>query len=223
VRNIARSLPRLLKANVPFPRCVEAFTEPTIRIAARKYLDDIAAMSNGESYVTDKMPGNFFHLGLIHILLPNAKLIHCRRHPLDNCWSAYTNRFAVGQQFSYDLKNLGLYYREYARLMDHWRKVLPAPVLEVQYEDLVADQEAQSRRLIEFCGLEWDDKCLEFHKTERPIRTASSWQVRQPIYSSSVDRWRPYVSHLKPLIDALGDLAPDVAPAAQKGARKAKK
>jgi tetratricopeptide (TPR) repeat protein len=223
MRNIARSLPRLLQAKVPFPRCVENFTEPTIRIAARKYLDDITAMSNGEPYVTDKMPGNFFHLGLIHILMPNAKLIHCRRHPLDNCWSAYTNRFATGQQFSYDLKSLGLYYREYARLMDHWRKVLPAPVLEVQYEDLVADQEAQSRRLIDFCGLEWDDKCLEFHKTDRPIRTASSWQVRQPIYSSSVDRWRPYLSHMKPLIDALGDLAPEDARGAQKPARKAKK
>jgi hypothetical protein len=172
--------------------------------------------------VTDKMPGNFFHAGLIRILFPNARIIHTRRNPLDNCLSAYFNKFQTGQQFSYDLTALGAYYREYARIMDHWRKVLPPPFLEVQYEELVADQENVSRKIIEFCGLPWDDRCLEFHKNERPIRTASSWQVRQPMYSSSVDRWRGYEKNLAPLLTALGDLAPGATPGKDKGASRAR-
>jgi tetratricopeptide (TPR) repeat protein len=208
IKNIALAIPRAVKSGKAFPYCVADMTGETIKQAAKKYYDDITAMSDGSPFVTDKMPGNFFHVGLIEILFPNARILHTRRNPLDNCLSAYFNKFQTGQQFSYDLTHLGKYYREYVRLMDHWRKVLPKPMLEVQYEELVSNQEETSRKIIEFCGLPWDDKCLEFHKNERPIRTASSWQVRQPMYSSSVDRWRPYVSHLKPLIDALGDLAP---------------
>ncbi len=211
VKNIVRVLPRLLNTNKFFPQCVELVTESAVKESAKTYLDAIAKMSNGEPCVTDKMPGNFFHAGFIRILFPNARIIHTRRHPLDNCLSCYFNKFQTGQQFSYDLAYLGQYYREYARLMEHWRKVLPKPFLEVQYEDLVANQEKMSREIIEFCGLSWDDRCLEFHKNERPIRTASSWQVRQPMYSTSVDRWRPYEKHLAPLIKALGDLAPPEA------------
>jgi len=211
IKNVARAMPQLLKSKKTFPRCLEDAAPAEIRQGAKQYLAAIAKMSEGEPYVTDKMPGNFFHAGLIRILFPNAHIIHTMRNPLDNCLSAYFNKFQTGQQFSYDLGYLGKYYREYARLMAHWRKALPPPFLEVQYEDLVANQEEVSRRIIAFCGLDWDDRCLEFHKNERPIRTASSWQVRQPMYSSSVDRWRHYVKNLAPLIAALGDLAPSDA------------
>lgn len=211
IKNIAMAIPRATKSSKPFPYCVAELNETAIKQGAKRYFDDITAMSDGSPYVTDKMPGNFFHAGLIEILFPNARIIHTRRNPLDNCLSAYFNKFQTGQQFSYDLTFLGKYYREYARLMEHWRKVLPKPMLEVQYEELVANQEEMSRRIVEFCGLEWDDRCLEFHKNERPIRTASSWQVRQPMYSSSVDRWRGYEQHIGPLIAALGDLAPKEA------------
>lgn len=208
IKNIARNMQRALKSKKPFPGCVADMTPAVAKDAAKTYLAAVTKLSNGEPYVTDKMPGNFFHAGMIRIMFPNARIIHTKRHPLDNCLSAYFNKFQTGQQFSYDLTYLGKYYREYARLMEHWRKVLPQPFLEVQYEELVENQESMSRRIVEFCGLPWDDRCLEFHKNERPIRTASSWQVRQPMYSSSVDRWRPYVKELQPLVAALGDLAP---------------
>jgi tetratricopeptide (TPR) repeat protein len=208
VKNIARIMPRILKSKKMFPECMAESNAAGLREAAKIYLDAITKMSGGEPYVTDKMPGNFFHAGLIRMMFPNACIIHTKRDPLDNCLSAYFNKFQTGQQFSYDLNFLGQYYRQYARLMDHWRKVLPKPILEVQYEELVENQEKISRKILQFCGLEWDDRCLEFHKNERPIRTASSWQVRQPMYTSSVDRWRPYAKPLQPLITALGDLAP---------------
>ena len=155
--------------------------------------------------ITDKMPANFLAIGLIHLMLPNAKIIHVRRNPVDTCLSCFTTLFSHGQHHTYDLTELGRYYADYARLMEHWRKLLPAGAfLEVQYEDIVADQETQARRLIEYCGLEWNDACLDFHQNKRAVRTASMSQVRQPIYKSSVERWRPYEKFLGPLFDALG-------------------
>jgi len=155
------------------------------------------------------MPANFLCIGLIRLMLPNAKIVHVKRNPVDTCLSGYSRLFNRGQLQSYDLTELGRYYRGYARLMDHWRAVLPAgAMLEVQYEDLVADNETQARRLIEYCGLEWDDACLEFFANERSIRTASVIQVRQPIYKTSLDRWKRYERHLGPLLAALGDLVP---------------
>ena len=160
--------------------------------------------------ITDKMPANFFAVGLIHLMLPNAKIIHVNRDPVDTCLSCYTCLFHRKQEHTYDLAELGQYYVGYARLMEHWRKVLPAGAfLDVQYEDIVADQEAQARRLIAYCGLEWNPACLDFHNTKRSIRTASVTQVRQPIYNSSVERWRHYEKFLGPLLDALGDLVAD--------------
>jgi tetratricopeptide (TPR) repeat protein len=159
--------------------------------------------------ITDKMPANFQLVGLIHLMLPNAKIIHVNRNPVDTCVSCFTKPFTHGQEFSYDLTELGRYYADYARLMQHWREVLPqGAFLDVRYEDIVADKEAQARRLIEYCGLEWNDACLDFHKTERAVRTASVTQVRQPIYTSSVERWRAYEQFLEPLLDALGELVP---------------
>lgn len=155
--------------------------------------------------ITDKMPENFLAVGLIHLMLPNAKIVHVERNPVDTCLSCFTQLFKDGQEFTYDLAELGRYYADYAHLMNHWRKVLPeGAFLDVQYEDLVADQEAQSRRIIEYCGLEWSDACLDFHRNKRVVKTASMSQVRQPMYKSSVERWRHYEKFLGPLLDALG-------------------
>jgi hypothetical protein len=160
-------------------------------------------------HITDKMPANFFAVGLIHLMLPNARIVHINRNPIDTCLSCFTRMFNNGQFHTYNLTELGLYYRNYVKLMNHWRQVLPAgSFLDLQYEELVTDKEEQTRRLIEFCGLEWNDACLESHKNERSIRTASVTQVRQPVYTSSIERWKRYESFLQPLIKALGDIAP---------------
>jgi hypothetical protein len=152
--------------------------------------------------ITDKMLLNFLHLGLIALLFPQARVIHCRRDPLDTCVSCFFQNFR-GLTFTLDLADLGNYYRDYERLMDHWRRALPLPMFKVVYEDLVASPEDVSRRLIDFCGLPWDERCLRSHESSRPVRTVSKLQVRQPIYSSSVGRWRRYESHLGPLREAL--------------------
>jgi hypothetical protein len=150
--------------------------------------------------VTDKMPNNFQYLGLIAALFPRARVIHCRREPMDVCFSCYSHDF---QDWTCDLDTLASYYREYERLMAHWREVLPFPFLEVAYEELVADGEAVSRRLVAFCGLTWDERCLAYHQNRRAVRTASLMQVRQPVYQSSVGRWRRYEAYLRPLREAL--------------------
>lgn len=175
----------------------------------RSYLEGLSARAPGARHITDKMPGNFQCLGLIHLMLPNARIIHVKRNPADTCLSGYTKLFNNSQYQSYDLEELGRYYHGYARLMEHWRAVLPeGSFYEVQYEELVTDKEAQTRKLIEYCGLEWSDVCLESHKTDRVVKTASITQVRQPVYTSSVERWRAYEPYLQPLLDALGEYAP---------------
>jgi len=147
---------------------------------------------------------------LIHLMLPNAKIIHVNRNPVDTCVSCFTRLFHRKQEHTYDLAELGRYYADYARLMDHWRTVLPAGAFyDEQYEDIVADQESEARKLLEYCGLEWNDACLDFHQTQRQIRTASVVQVRQPIYTTSVERWRKYEKFLGPLLEELGDLVPN--------------
>jgi hypothetical protein len=167
-------------------------------------------LAGGKPRLADKMPGNFAFTGLIALMLPNARIVHCRRDPLDTCLSCYSRKFTSGQAFSYDLRDLGRYYRAYDALMAHWRGLLSADrFLEVSYEQVVGDLEGEARRLIAFCGLEWDDACLRFYETRRPVRTASVNQVRQPIYSASVARWRRFERHLGPLIAALnGEAAP---------------
>ncbi len=155
---------------------------------------------------TDKMLGNTRFVGLIHLALPNAKIIYARRNPIDSCLSCFTTLFAVGQPYAYDLGELGRYVRAHEAIMQHWRAVLPPGVMiEVQYEDVVADLEANARRIVAHCGLEWTEACLEFYKTERPVNTASVVQVRQPIYRSSIGRWESYKAMLAPLLEALGD------------------
>jgi Flp pilus assembly protein TadD len=167
------------------------------------YLEQLDEVSADAARVVDKMPMNFMQLGLIALAFPRARVIHCRRDPLDTCLSCYFENFHEDQRYSTKLESLGHYYRQYERLMQHWARALPLPILEMRYEDTVADTEAQARRLIEFCGLEWDESCLDFHRTSRAVNTPSRWQVRQPIYSSSVERWRRYEKHLGPLREAL--------------------
>jgi predicted Zn-dependent protease len=171
----------------------------------RRYIDETAPMRSGRPHFIDKMPNNFSHVGLIHAMLPKAMIIDMRRHPMDSCFSTYKQYFAEGQSFSYDLDDLGRYYRCYLELMDHWDKVLPGQVLHVQYEELVRDPQANIRRLLTHCGLEFEPACLAFHETKRPVRTASAEQVRQPLYASGVGYWRHFESELEPLRRALGD------------------
>ena len=187
------------------------WTNEQIHSTGEHYLHRIEAIAAGAhrprcaTRVTDKMLDNFRHVGLIHLALPQARIIHTRRDPIDTCLSCYSLLFEQ-LNFTYDLGELGRYYNAYTRLMRHWHTVLPeAVMLDVQYEDLVEDPEMQARRIVAHCGLDWDDSCLRFHETARPVRTASVLQVRQPIYCRSVGRWRPESDVLLPLIEGLGD------------------
>jgi tetratricopeptide (TPR) repeat protein len=168
------------------------------------YLAEIAPIAQGRARLVDKLPGNFLRAGLIALALPGARIIHCRRDPVDTCLSCYAMLFAENQPFAYDQAELGRYWRAYDALMAHWRRVLPADrFLEVQYEEVVADLEGQARRLVAFAGLPWNEACLAFHAAERQVRTASVNQVRQPIYTTSVKRWIRYAPRLRPLLAAL--------------------
>lgn len=188
----------------PFPLCSPDISSEQVDALAERHLAHLRSMEPNAIRITDKMPFNYYALGFIHLLYPKAKLIHCVRNALDNCLSCYFLRFIDKMSFSTNLKQLGEIYRLHDEIMAHWREVLPVPILEMQYEETVADQEAQTRRILDFCKLDWDEACMEFHKTERPVKTASNWQVRQPIYSTSDGRWKNYRDHLGPLVDSLG-------------------
>ena len=174
-----------------------------LEAAARDYLEYIGARAGAALRVTDKLPENYHHLGLIASILPNARIVHVRRDPMDVCVSNYVVRFGQGHAWSFGFESLPAEYHAYERLMRHWRAVLPSPMHEISYERLTESLEAESRRLVGFCGLDWDPGCLEFHRTERAVHTASGWQVRQPVYRRSVGRWRNYERHLEPLHTAL--------------------
>ena len=200
---VASAIPSELAAGHRYPSCMPGITGDCVKTLADRYLDRLRQLDGQAIRIVDKMPTNFWQLGLIAILLPGAKIIHCRRHPLDVCLSCYFQSFSSSVDFAYDLRNLGAYYRQYERMMTHWRTVLPMDVFHVDYSELVSDQEVVTRRLLDFCGLDWDPNCLEFHANKRVVHTASHWQVRQPIYTRSVDRWRHYEKHLGPLKEAL--------------------
>ncbi|MEL6286329.1 MAG: sulfotransferase [Pseudomonadota bacterium] len=173
------------------------------------YLENTTIHRQGAPFFTDKMPNNFRHIGLIHLMLPNATIIDARREPMACCWSGFKQLFAEGQEFTYGLEDIGRYYRAYVDLMDHWEDVLPGKVLRVQHEDLVNDLEPQVRRILDHCGLDFEPECLAFHTTERAVRTASSEQVRQPLNTRGLDAWRKFEPHLATLKSALGsNLAP---------------
>ena len=187
-----------------YPEAVRSMTGEALRRMGAEYVAALRSLSAGAARIVDKTPGNFLYLGLVHLILPNARIIHVQRDPVDTCLSCFSKLFWGEQPFSYDLAELGRYYRSYQGLMAHWRTVLPAAtLLEVEYEDLVEDFEPQARLIVAHCGLQWDPACLEFYKTSRPVQTASMVQVRQPIYRSSVGRWRPDEALLRPLLEAL--------------------
>lgn len=199
-------LAHALGADTSYPACVSDLSGRWLRRIARDYLKEIESPAGEAVRVVDKLPANFEHLGLIARTFPRARVIHCRRHPLDTLLSCYFQHFRSGQEFSYELSALGHYYRQYHRLMEHWRAVLPLSILELDYEALVRDLEGESKRLIAFIGLEWDESCLEYYRHARAVYTASLWQVRQPIYATSIGRWKNYAEPLAPLIEALDDL-----------------
>ena len=174
----------------------------------QSYQDKVWQYAPKATYITDKLPGNFMHLGLIHMMLPRAKIIHAMRDPMDSCFSCYTHRFRETHDYAYDLGSLGRYYQRYAKLMRHWHQVLPqGSILDVGYESVVADPEREVRRLLEYLGLPWDEACLRFYDNQRTVKTASLNQVRRPIYSSSVARWKHFENHLKPLIEIVRTVA----------------
>ncbi|CDX33436.1 Sulfotransferase [Mesorhizobium plurifarium] len=190
-----------------FNKPITTVTEDLSRTLAEEHLSYLRERAPAALRIVDKMPHNFELIGLLTLLFPNARIVHCRRDAIDNCVSCYVLPFSQSHSYNRDLRALGLYYREYDRLMRHWNEVFPGRILENRYETLVEDQEAQSRRLIDYLGLPWDDACLRFFDREGAVTTPSRWQVRQPIYKSSVKRWKNYESEIKPLIEALGDLA----------------
>jgi tetratricopeptide (TPR) repeat protein len=181
----------------------EAVEQQAVTEHAERFLAILREVRSDARRITDKMPVNFLHLGVIAMLFPKATIVHCRRDPLDVCVSCYCQNFKSAN-FTNDLRELGLYYREYRRLMEHWRAILPMPIHEVMYEELVADQEAVTRKLIAACGLDWDDRCLAFHDNPRPVQTASFVQIRQPLSARSVGRWKNFEKFLGPLREGLG-------------------
>jgi len=195
-----------------YPEAVLPLDEGRVRGLGRSYLQATMRYRTPLPRFIDKMPNNFAAIGFLHLILPNARVIDARRHPLDSCLGSYKQLFFKGQSFTYDQFELGDYYLEYRRLMDHWHHVLPGKVLDVHYEDMVADQETQTRRILDYLGLPWEDQCLRFYETERAINTASSEQVRQPIYTRAVHFWRNYEHHLGELIETLEPLLRELPP-----------
>jgi tetratricopeptide (TPR) repeat protein len=201
-----RSDRKLSGAGGRYPTSVANANPDDFKRLGSEYIERTRRHRSSSPYFTDKNPNNFVHVGFLHLILPNAKIINAKRHPLDSCYGTYKQLFAQGQPFSYDLIELGEHYLQYQRLMDHWHEVLPGKVLDVQYEQVVADLEGQIRRILDYCELEWEDSCMRFNETNRAVKSASSEQVRQPIYSSSVNTWRYYQKHLGTLIEVLEPL-----------------
>lgn len=190
-----------------YPRILSDLSADELSALGKDYIDNTRIHRQGAPFFTDKMPNNFRHIGLIHLILPNAKIIDARRAPLDCCWSGYKQLFAEGQEFTYGLEEIGHYYRSYVELMDHWDQTLPeGRVLRVQHEDVLDDLEQQVRRILDYCGLPFEAACVDFHQTDRAVRTASSEQVRQPINRAGQGQWRPFEPYLGPLKQALGDV-----------------
>lgn len=215
VKYLARAL-GLMRDRFPhmakYPQVVPELEAFHYNLIGQSYLKQIMPTAGSARKITDKLLTNYFFVGLIHLIFPNAKFVHTMRNPVDTCLSTFTKLFKDDMPHSYDFGELGRYYKEYEAIMDHWHKVLPeGTILDIRYEDVVADTEAKARELIAFVGLDWDPACVEFHKSSRPVKTASVAQVRKPIYTQSVERWRKYGPGLQPLVDALGYVPQDEA------------
>jgi len=206
---VVRAIRKGRRQRQRFPETVAGFKQQDWTKVGRQYLERSAKYRGQAPFFIDKNPNNFIFAGLLKLAIPNARIINARRHPLDSCLGSFKQLFASGQPFSYDMTELAEYYLQYQRLMDHWHQVMPGFVLDVHYEQVVSDLDTQVRRLLEFCGLPFEESCLRFHETRRAVKTASSEQVRQPIYSSSVDLWRHYEEHLGTMIEILQPVLPD--------------
>lgn len=200
---LVRSLPSTLNSSIPFPACVSGLDRGRAHQLAIKYLRALPERLDGEQHVTDKMPSNFLYIGVVAMLFPRAKIVHCRRDPVDVCLSIFFQLFDKAYQYAFDFDDIAFYYRQYMRLMDHWAKVLPTRIVEAEYSKLINEQETTSRELFDMVNLQWDDRCLRFNENNTSIRTSSHWQVRQPIYRSSLQRWRNYRKHIGGLLEAL--------------------
>jgi Sulfotransferase family len=203
LENIERKIADQFEASNPYPECMTLCNNSTVNNFSVAYLKKSGSYSHDAKRITDKMPDNFLRVGLIKSLFPNSHIIHCQRNAMDTCTSIFLNHFVRGIDYAFDLTELGQYYLDYERLMAHWRSLFPSEIFEVKYEALVMNQESVSRQLIDYLGLEWDDRCLEFYKNKRAVRTASNLQVRKPMYNNSINRWQRYEEQLKPLIAIL--------------------
>ncbi len=209
LHDLAGSLGFDIGSALPYPQCVADLDQGDVDALGQRYLDHLASLATDAKRIVDKLPANYLRVGLIRLMLPEARIIHCRRHPLDTCFSCYMHPFDPAlHPYSTRLGDLGAVYADYERLMTHWRDTLDIPMLEIRYETLVEDQERVIREIIEFCGLDWDDRCLRFHERRRVVLTASYEQVTKPIYATAIARYRNYERHLGPLIDALGEARP---------------
>ena len=213
LNRVARSLGGKRSDRKKYPAAIRDIAASQLYELGKDYLRRADRHRQGAvHFFTDKLPNNFVHIGFLSLILPNAKVINARRHPLDSCLGSYKQLFARGQPFTYDLYEVGEFYLQYQRIMDHWYDVLPGKILDVQYEDVVSDLEGQVRRILDHCRLPWEDACLRYYDTDRAVKTASSEQVRKPIYSSSVQLWRNYERHLEPLIEVLDPVLRELPP-----------
>ena len=188
-----------------YPKSMSSLTQKQREDFGKKFIEDTRMHRKDAPMFTDKMPNNFRHIGLIHLIMPNAKIIDARRYPLDCCFSMFKQLFAQGQEFSYGLAEAGSYYSSYVKLMDHWDAVLPNKILRVNNEDVIEDLEGQVKRMLDFLDLPFEEECISFYETDRSVRTASSEQVRQPINKKGMGRWKPYAKNLKPFIESIGE------------------
>jgi hypothetical protein len=201
LHNVLGLAARLSGNKSGYPAVVNDIDNEYFERFGKQFIEDTQCYRQGAAFFIDKMPNNFMHIGLIKMMLPNAKIIDARRDPIACCFSGYKQLFAEGQEFSYDLGNLIHYYQSYQSLMTHWDAVLPGFVLKVQHEDVIDDLETQVRRILDFCQLPFESSCLHFYKTKRTIKTPSSEQVRQPINSAARGQWKNFATHLTPLTD----------------------
>ncbi len=208
---LAASIGRYRPDNVFYPKAARDLRNRDWRAYGQQYIEETQRHRlTGKPRFTDKLPNNFSHIGLLHLILPNARVINARRHPLDSCLGCYKQLFGKGQNFTYDLEDLSVYYRQYHTIMKHWHEVLPGKVLDVHYEETVTDLETQVRRILDHCGLPFEQACVRFHETDRAVKTASSEQVRQPIYKSALGTWRRYEKHLGLWIEDFAEIVEEL-------------
>lgn len=203
IPKITNLIPGLFGNKTGYPECIESLQQSHLQKLADHYLATLDKLNPVATRVTDKLPLNFLHLGLISLLFPRARILHCRRDPMDNCLSLFLNDFSGIHEFAYDLEDLGFYYREYLRLMDHWKKVLVIPISDISYEELIRHPDTNFRKIISACGLEWDPQCSTYYESGRYVHTISHEDVTRPLYDSAIGRWMNYRKHLRPLQSSL--------------------